>query len=358
MTASPAPRLSVIIPIYEAAATLSACVTAAVRSLPTGDVVVADDGSTDGGVEVLDGPLRAALTVVRSERNVGRGPIRNLGAGAAAGDVLVFVDADVVLHADALERIRCRFSCEPDLVALIGSYDDAPTARCTVSRYRNLLHHHTHQTFGTSATHFWTGIGAIRRTVFDEVGGFDGHRWAHDMEDVELGHRLADAGHVIVVDPAIQGTHMKSFTLRSMVRTDLRNRAIPWSRLMLRERGRRDNFVTSRAQVRAAASTGVLAVGIGVLTTSRHRTLGAGIAAGALVAFVHENRQFLGFARRRGGRRFAAACVPLHLVHVTTSVVGLLAACALELAAGVRALQRPLATDTRRARHPPAGVRP
>ena len=80
----------------------------------------------------------------------GRGPsaARNAGAARATGDVLVFVDADVVAHDDAFHRIRAAFEADPDLAALFGSYDDSPEATGVVSSFRNLLHHHVHQSAG------------------------------------------------------------------------------------------------------------------------------------------------------------------------------------------------------------------
>jgi glycosyltransferase involved in cell wall biosynthesis len=69
---------------------------------------------------------------------------RNEGARRATGDVLVFVDADVVADGDALERIRAALETDPRLAALFGAYDDAPEAPGVVSTFRNLLHHHVH----------------------------------------------------------------------------------------------------------------------------------------------------------------------------------------------------------------------
>ena len=76
---------------------------------------------------------------------------------------------------------------EPDLDALFGSYDAAPPAPGLASRYKNLLHHLTHQRSGGDAHTFFTGCGAVRTATFRALGGFD-----EDLRLVE-GHRVRDA---------------------------------------------------------------------------------------------------------------------------------------------------------------------
>ena len=114
----------------------------------------------------------------------------------------------------------------------------APAARCR--RFRNLLHHHVHQTGAGPAETFWTGLGAVRRDAFSAVGGFD--------EDalpapVDRGHRARPpavrAGGRLRLDPTIQGTHLKRWTLRSMLWTDFARRGVPWVALQLRAPGAR-----------------------------------------------------------------------------------------------------------------------
>ena len=87
--------------------------------------------------------------------------------------MIVFVDSDVRLPADFVSRAMQAWSENPDAAAIIGSYDASPAAGGFVSRYRNLLHHYTHQHGACEAQTFWAGCGAIRRNVFLESGGFD-----------------------------------------------------------------------------------------------------------------------------------------------------------------------------------------
>ena len=132
----------------------------------------------------------------------------------AKGDVVVFVDADVLPHADAFTTDPGAFEADPALTAVFGSYDDAPAEPGIVSQFRNLLHHHVHQQGAGEATTFWAGLGAVRADAFRAEGGFDAERYPlPSVEDIDLGTRLVADGGRILLDPLLQGTHLKRWTL-------------------------------------------------------------------------------------------------------------------------------------------------
>ena len=320
------PRLSVVVPFHNSEATLDACVRALVAAAADDtETILADDGSTDGGATTLDRPIDTRVQVVRSEVNIGRGPIRNLGASVATGEILVFVDSDVVVHPDALHRIARAFAEDPSRTAVLGSYDDDPADPGLTSRYRNLLHHHTHNTHGPTATHFWTGLGAVRRSVFEQLGGLDDGRWARNMEDVEFGHRIVDSGGRIDLLPAIEGTHLKRFTVRSMVRIDLFNRAIPWAMLMVDRGLRVDPIVTAWPQRLSALGLVTIVASLLALpfVPGSARLTCAIAALAGLAMFIAANLGFLRRVGRASGPGLAVAAVPLHLLHITVAALGL-----------------------------------
>jgi GT2 family glycosyltransferase len=255
------------------------------------------------------------LIVVEQPRGLGPAAARNLGAERATGEILVFVDADVVVHADALERIRRAFESDPALVAVFGSYDDRPEAPGAVSAFRNLLHHWVHQEGAGPATTFWAGLGGVLRDPFRAAGGFDAERYREpSIEDVELGLRLAAAG-PIELDPELQGTHLKAWTLRSMVETDFSRRGVPWVELLVERRhGARTLNFGARHRASALASVVLVAGLVG------RRPMLSGAALGALLAL---NRSFYGLLLRRVGAGTAAAGVGLHVVHHLTGVAAL-----------------------------------
>jgi hypothetical protein len=233
---------------------------------------------------------------------------RNDGAARATGDVLVFVDADVEVHRDALERIAATLA-DPGVDAVFGSYDDEVATRGIVSAFRNLLHHHVHHEGAGAATTFWAGVGAVRRDRFVAAGGFDAVRYTRpSIEDVELGGRLSAAGSQIVLDPAIQGTHLKQWSLLEMLRTDFASRGVPWVTLLLRG-GVHPGALNAGWRHRLSALASLGAAGAVV----RRRPV---VAGGALAALVALNRSFYGLLARRLGAPSAAAGVGLHALHL------------------------------------------
>jgi GT2 family glycosyltransferase len=297
--------LAVVVPATDRPATVDDCVRA---------IATADEPPEE-------------LIVVDKPPEAGPGEARNIGASRASGDVLVFVDADVVIHSDAIARIRRVFEDDPKIVAVFGSYDDDPERHGPVSDFRNLLHHHVHQSGAGPASTFWAGLGAIRRDEFLAVGGFDEARYPHaSIEDIELGMRLAGKGKRIALEPSIQGKHLKRWTLSSMIRTDLTRRGVPWVRLLL-DQGAPSDALNLGLRHRASAAASVALVG--ALVARKPRVVGA--AALTLLAL---NAGFYSLLLRRRGPRHAAAGVPLHVLHHLVSVTAVPIALSQQLLAG------------------------
>src|SRR5262249_46313270 len=151
----------------------------------------------------------------------------------AKADIVFFIDSDVRAYPDTLARVFSAFSQDPDLSALIGSYDDSPDSPDFLSQYKNLMHCYTHQTARQKASTFWTGCGAIRRNVFLELSGFDEQRYRRPaIEDIELGYRLQAGDYKIMLDRNLIVRHLKKWTFWGLVKTDVMDRGIPWTELI------------------------------------------------------------------------------------------------------------------------------
>ncbi len=306
------PSVSVIVPAYNSSRELRECLSALSRSVPPPlEIIVVDDASTDDTSSVA---TEHGAIVLRLARNAGPAAARNAGGRAAQGDIVLFVDSDVVVAPEAIRRVVKAFEDDPAPAAVFGSYDRRPRAPGLVSQYRNLLHHYTHQIGNPEAGTFWSGCGAIRRSVFVGVGGFDAARFPRpSIEDIELGNRLRIAGHRIRLDREIHGTHLKRWGLLSVIQTDVACRAVPWARLILTDRRVPDDLNVKWDQRVSVALVG-LAVVLGMVSPLRMELLG--IAAGALGAVLIINRRWFGFLRRERGIAFPLMCVPLHRTHV------------------------------------------
>ena len=319
-------KLSVVVPVHNGGADLRACLQAIAQSSRRADeIVVVDDGSTDGASAVASEFSARVIPVPGGPR--GPAFARNRGAEQAKGDVLVFVDADVQVHAGTLGGFERALGEEPSLAAAFGSYDDQPSAPGPVSRFKNLLHHYVHQHGAREAETFWAGCGAIRREVFVKAGGFSEGYPRPSIEDIELGGRLRGAGHRIGLRPEILCTHRKRWTLASLLCTDIFARAIPWTRLILRQGQLPSGLNTDGKSRWSAALVGVLALAL--LVSSAEAAVGqfalsvaaAGLFLGSGLALGALNHRLYRFFFAHGGLRFGVTTLGLHWLYLLYSSV-------------------------------------
>lgn len=311
------PYLSVVVPAHRGIEVLRRSLPALLASdLPREEweLIVVDDSSGD------DTPVVAAeyADVVVRLRGGPRGPAyaRNRGVEVSRGAVVLFVDADVVVHGDVLRRMAGVFREDEGVAAVFGSYDDDPPAPGLISQFRNLLHHHVHQSNPGPAETFWAGCGAVRRDVLVSIGLMDAWHFPRpQIEDIELGRRLRRGGHRIELLPDIQCTHLKRWTLRNMVITDFRDRGVPWMWLLLSE-GPSDTPATLNLRPREKVCTALVAVcGLALAAAAAFGSAAAlGVAAAAALLVVALNHRFYRVLVRARGPAFAVAAAPLHLL--------------------------------------------
>jgi glycosyltransferase involved in cell wall biosynthesis len=314
--------LSVVIPVHNGGEGLRHCLEAlAASARPADEVIVVDDASTDASGELARQHGARVVDIHGSPR--GPACARNRGAEIATGDVLVFVDADVAVHRDALGRMEQTLGEHPKIAALFGSYDDAPPARDLVSRYKNLLHHYVHQHGRREAVTFWAGCGAIRRDTFQAMGGFDEGYARPSIEDIELGSRLRRADLRVLLCPDVQATHLKRWTLSSLLRSDILDRALPWTRLILSEAHLPEDLnLDVRSRLSALAGWGIVLCPILAWWSSPTRVFWPYVWASAFLAWlivVALNAKLYGFFLQRGGAWFALRATGLHLFYLLYS---------------------------------------
>jgi len=294
---SPTSKLAVIIPARNAAATLAQSLDALFAQISADDeVIVVDDYSTDDACEVA---ARFSVRLIKLPRHMGASAARNRGVQLSRAPLLFFYDADVVLAPGALARANAIMS-RPEVGAVLGSYDDDPAAPTTVSRFKNLAHHHFHQRSHAEATTFWGACGLVRRDLLVAAGGFDDDQ--RYIGDVELGYRLAALGVRVVLDPGLQVKHLKKWTLISMVKTDVVVRAIPWTLLWLKHRRLPRDLNFSADQRAAAMVAFALAIAIPVAIFRYEASL---VVVLLVIAAYWLNRDLYRLLFKKGGLLFA-----------------------------------------------------
>ena len=185
--------------------------------------------------------------------------------------MLFFIDADVCVYPETVRRVQKTFEADPELTALIGSYDDAPDCQDFLSQYKNLMHCYVHQKSREQATTFWTGCGAIRRPVFLSHSGFNAAHYDRPaIEDIELGYRLFAAGAKMILDRELVVKHLKKWTFWGLLKSDVLDRGIPWTELILRDQNMPNDLNLQLSQ-RVSVALAFVLLGIGFLLALQWR---------------------------------------------------------------------------------------
>lgn len=316
------PTFSAVVPVFArtpaARADFARCLAAlAACDPPPAELIVVDDGSP----EAVAAP---GATLLLRQANAGPASARNAGAAAAKGDIVVFVDADIVVPPDTFARLAVGFAADPDAAAIWGTVTAAHPHPGVVSRYKNHTHRHFTLAQARETRHLTTMLAAVRRDAFVAAGGFDTRLTTVSVEDVELGRTLYDRGERVILDKALAAEHRHHFTFVSALRNDF-HKARHHARTTLARRLRGDASVGlagpgERRQLHYLVGVPLGVGALGAALTGRW-TLSAGLTA-ALLAWESD---LWGYLRREEGLRFAIACVPLMLVERTTVAAAVLA---------------------------------
>ncbi len=212
-------RVSVVVPVYNGAATLSACLCAlrGQTRLPD-EVIVVDDGSTDDSADMARSFDVSSFAVrVISQPNAGPAAARNRGAAAASGEILLFTDADCAPAPDWVERMTAVFA-NPGVTGAKGVY--RTRQRELAARFVQYEYESKYDRMRDfEAIDFVDTYSAgYRRDVFLASGGFDTSFPTASVEDQELSFRLAEDGHRLVFVPDARVFHIHDRTLGEYAR--------------------------------------------------------------------------------------------------------------------------------------------
>ncbi len=315
--------VSIIIPAHQAGWMLHSCLEAVAGLIPPpGEVIIVVDGANKDIRKCVEG---FGFDFIGLDSSPGVSAARNTGAKRAKGSILAFLDSDVQPKSDFILSIITVMTNHPEANAAFGSYDAHPASRGIVSRYRNLLHHYTHQSSPGMAQTFWAGCGVCHAEAFQEIGGFDEQYRKPSIEDIELGYRLRAARYDIILDPSWQVCHLKKWRLNDLIVTDLMRRAYPWSLLLLQNRNIENNLNVDH---RSRASAILCILALAGLVSAFYFPTSLIFSTIALLVVILLNRRFYLFLMDNIGWGGTIAAIPLHLLYFVVAITGFMMACA------------------------------
>jgi GT2 family glycosyltransferase len=216
-------KLSVVIPTHDRPGTLRNTLEAlAAQTLPAAafEVLVVDDGSGAAERQRVRALHEAFDFELIEKEQGGLASARNLGAERASGEILHFLDDDVLPAPDSLEQHLASHAAESEAVAVVGALPFPPHVRMNAflwyierSGHYDLYKYPRKYPGGKPPMPPLNGNSSIRRELFFRIGKYDESFRRYGSEDLELGYRLARHGVRFVYNPRAVGyhDHTKSF---------------------------------------------------------------------------------------------------------------------------------------------------
>jgi glycosyltransferase involved in cell wall biosynthesis len=307
------PALSVIVPVYNGAAVLEACLKAIrASSFKDYELIVIDDGSTDASATIA---AAFADKVVGHGMNLGLPSARKTSEESARGEILVCIDADVVVRVDTLARIDGHFRDHPDADAVVGLLAKDCPLKGFFTQYKNLYMHYIFRRLPREITFLYGSIHAYRRGLRSDFRDSGYLLWrGYAAEDTDFGQYLASHGKRIHFMPELEVTHLKQYTFASFVKNDFR---IPfqWADIFLRYKGWRQLGKKSTGFAHSPGwqiASVLLAPFLAVLAfTAIFRDSFINFLPPLIFAWLLFNSRFLLFMAKAGGIAFGVLSIPV-----------------------------------------------
>jgi glycosyltransferase involved in cell wall biosynthesis len=307
------PLVSVIIPNYNYARTLPACIEAVrQQTYPAIEIIVADDHSTDDSVAIA---RRYRVILLETPVNSGVSVARNLGAEHARGEILFFLDSDVALDPDAVANAVELLLADATIGAICGMYRAEPLFPVgLVQRYRAIQQYVWFGEVEGRIPGLHSALCAMRAQVFREIGPFNHRlRWT---EEQEYGFRL-NTRYEVRATRRIQGRHDHDATVGVMLRKVFQRTRLGapnWMRLSKLPGG-------AATGLRALGSAFVLASLLSLALVALLGPVALLVTAALLGVGIGLDARTYGYAYRQRGLFFGLRFTGLHLLVMLTSAV-------------------------------------
>lgn len=289
--------ISIIVPAYNAEKFMPALLDSIFKSgIEDMEVIIIDDCSTDNTAKIAK---NYPVKMIQLEKNSGPARARNLGVKAATGDIIFFLDSDVVVKDGTIKEVKDYFDNNPLVNCAIGICEKEPLNNGFVPRYMALFEYvHLHGSKADKVSVFSPRCGALRKDFFEKIGGYSETYKGADVEDFELARMINKIDSIILNRNMIVRHQFANF--RQAIRNYFK-RAMMWVHLFIRER-RLDNAGPS------VPSNGIAAICAFLSLISLFFVPFTNVALYAFIFFMHiyvfANLRWLNFMRREAGFLF------------------------------------------------------
>ena len=209
-------KISIIIPVYNSSLTLKECLEAIFNSnFKNFEVIVISDNSTDNSVGIAK---QYQCKIIELSENKGPAFARNEGAKISEGDILLFVDSDVIIKKDALNYLSEKF-LQNEIDAIQGIYSHEPTYKSIITQYQ--MSYNCYYIWPENkkyASTLSTCCLAIRKKIFLNLKGFNVNFKRPSAEDEEFGYFLIAKGYKILILRELKVEHRINYNLKHFIK--------------------------------------------------------------------------------------------------------------------------------------------
>ncbi len=319
------PLVSIIIPVKNSERTLGSCLSAIKRSnYKNYELIVVDDNSSDRSLEIAK---NFECKILKVENGQGANYARNIGGINANGNILIFVDSDIVVQKDTIHKIVETLQ-DGDIDAVVGIYTAKHRNENIVSQYKNLWIRYSYLKSPPVIDWVFGSVSGIKKEAFMKVGGFDVNLLSRKgNDDIELGKRFAQENFKIVLNSDIEVEHLKQYNLPSFIKNEF-ERSSGFAELAVRlgetAHSVKHGFVNVYPAFIISTLIIILILTFAILTISGK--LSYLYLIGGILIYLILNIKFLNYLEQVRGLFAMLAMIPIlvidHIVCFVGSVVG------------------------------------
>lgn len=307
--------ISILVCSHNNAPLLEQCLYAIRQSILSNyELIVVDDCSIDNSAEIA---YKYADTVKKFTTHRGRSAARNQAYQVSCGDILVFIDADVIIFPDALNNILQHFCDNPEISALTGMLSKDHYNENFFSVYKNLYMHYIFSKLPDQVTFLYGSIHAIKRNAFLPFGDV-----AAIADDTALGQQLYTNGKKISFLKHLEVIHLKHYTMKQFFQNDYE---IPFdmAKIFIRFKGWQQLGKNNTGFIHSSRSQLIsVAISYNILLLLSFKFILPAIILFAIWFLL--NWHFLAFLYREKGVSFLLAALPITLTDHLTMATGII----------------------------------